>query len=478
MPQQQAGILPETQAGLEAFGVPPAAGPAAEAPPEQAAAEAPPAPIPLGNGRNAYRTPAGLVVYEKPRAGTKGGLQETSRTIKGGMEPSEDFIEQQNELEVDARLANQQAYEAETKRLAFEKGAAEAQQVALAKQSQEAEATARQAAADAADREARYDAAIQDFHASKVDPDQLQKENGFQFGSASILAGIASALGDKTAVGMLESQIDRNIKAQETAIAIKRDKAGNLLHDLERKLGSRDDAKTALKQIRLEQSINAMQIATASAKDDETRAKYAAVDAGLREKLVNLTEEYRQKTLGETTRNLTFKPGQSGSAGGPRLATIEEESKVLDLDNKRVEHAGKVVSVQAAQKKLGEGPSTKMSSRQKVLINAADTADAGLQSMLAEQDAAGDPLVIRTGVGATDYSQNVGRKAAILAPTIAAATGMKPDDVKDMLTATKASDRQANIEQIRKLMKDRKQAISDNPGGTGSTGGESESGTE
>ncbi len=478
------GANPEVAAGLAAYGAPEEPKPAVPtgtpsiAPPvaeEHAAASSAPATPAgekprelgsLGKGRTVMVRPGGdpsnpsdLVVIEKPHGATKGGLQETTRTIKGGIEPSEEFQEQQTELEIDARLANQQAFDAETKRLAFEKGAADAQTAALADQAKEAEAKNSQASNEVVRREAAYDAAIKDYHGSTVDPKRYERDNKGAVAFTAILGAFNLAMSkgrDKAALDMLDNNIDRDIKQQETELNVKRDKAGNLLQDLQRKTGSRDEARSALKEIRLNQAANAAQKAALGAKTDEEKAKWMQADTAIREKLVNQREEYRQKTQGEVTRNLVNRPATGASAGGARLPTIAEQKELLGLTGQQLDVAGK-------QKKLTDVSAPKATGKQKTQLADIDASDIGLQKFAGASDEAG--FVMTTGTGGWEESQKLGADAAAIAPRIAAATGLKEDYVREQLTQHKQGNREQAIRAFQQAIHDKRKAVEANLGG-------------
>jgi hypothetical protein len=317
--------------------------PGAEGPPASIAAPAPQHPGPRAlyagskPGETIIQNPDGTVMVETRSAPTRGGPQEKSRTVKGGFDPSEGYIdatvgafkEQQAGEELGAAMASQQAAE--------ERGFLEEQQRQLVAQQQQQQQQMETIKRGVAEKQAAYDIAQSKYNNfSEIDQDRIWRKKGT---GASILAVIGASLGafgsalTKTpnfALEIINSAIDRDLRSQEQEIAINREAAGNALADLQRQTGSLDLAKTALGALQTQRVQMQIQAMANKAKTPAAIASFQKANGMLMQAYADKLEEYRQKATGEVTKSIVNVPG---SAGGTtlRLGTVAEAQSLKNL---------------------------------------------------------------------------------------------------------------------------------------------------
>jgi hypothetical protein len=319
--------------------------PGAEGPPASIARETQAAPQPgpqavfagAKPGETVYKNPDGSIFVETRSAPTKGGPVEKSRTVKGGFGENEEykeatasaFKEQQSAEELGAATAAHQAAE--------ERGFLEEHQRQLVAQQQAQQAQMETIKRGVAEKQVAYDIAQSKYNNfSEIDQDRIWRKKGT---GASILAVIGSALGafgsalTKTpnfALEIINGAIDRDIRAQEQEIAINREAAGNALADLQRQTGSLDLAKSALGALQTQRVQLQIQAMANKAKTPAAIAAFQKANGMLMQSYADKLEEYRQKAMGEVTKNIV---NVAGSAGGVsrRLATVSEAQAYKNL---------------------------------------------------------------------------------------------------------------------------------------------------
>lgn len=321
--------------------VPGAEGPPAALarPPEGAPQQPGPQALYAGSkpGETILQNPDGTVMVETRSAPTRGGLQEKSRTVKGGFDPSEGYIdatvgafkEQQAGEELGAATAAQQAAE--------ERGFLEEQQRQLVAQQQAQQAQMETIKRGVADKQVAYDIAQSKYNNfSEIDQDRIWRKKGT---GASILAVIGASLGafgsalTKTpnfALEIINSAIDRDIRAQEQEIAINREAAGNALADLQRQTGSLDLAKSALGALQTQRVQLQIQAMANKAKTPAAIAAFQKANGMLMQAYADKLEDYRQKATGEVTKSIVNVPGSAGGVSR-RLATVAEAQALKTL---------------------------------------------------------------------------------------------------------------------------------------------------
>jgi hypothetical protein len=291
-----------------------------------------PTPVPGAEG-----PPASIAAPAPQHPGPRGGPQEKSRTVKGGFDPSEGYIdatvgafkEQQAGEELGAAMASQQAAE--------ERGFLEEQQRQLVAQQQQQQQQMETIKRGVAEKQAAYDIAQSKYNNfSEIDQDRIWRKKGT---GASILAVIGASLGafgsalTKTpnfALEIINSAIDRDLRSQEQEIAINREAAGNALADLQRQTGSLDLAKTALGALQTQRVQMQIQAMANKAKTPAAIASFQKANGMLMQAYADKLEEYRQKATGEVTKSIVNVPG---SAGGTtlRLGTVAEAQSLKNL---------------------------------------------------------------------------------------------------------------------------------------------------
>jgi hypothetical protein len=288
-------------------------------------------------GETIMQNPDGTLFVRSVTAPTRGGPVEKSRTVKGEFGENEEykkatelaFKEQQSAEELGAATAAHQAAE--------ERGFLEEQQRQLIAQQQQQQAQMETIKRGVAEKQVAYDIAQSKYNNfSEIDQDRIWRKKGT---GASILAVIGASLGafgsalTKTpnfALEIINSAIDRDIRSQEQEIAINREAAGNALADLQRQTGSLDLAKAALGALQTQRVQLQLQAMANKAKTPAAIATFQKANGMLMQSYADKLEEYRQKAMGEVTKNIV---NVAGSAGGVRnrLLTVQESQGLNTL---------------------------------------------------------------------------------------------------------------------------------------------------
>lgn len=277
-------------------------------------------------------------IFRPGSAGSKGGIRETtsSLTQQGGFDPSEEHIAAKEEQAWRERAALEVGAAAAEERAAMEQGFFEEQKRQLELRAAEAEAEQNDRAAKVAQLEGKYDQAERDFRTAGVDESRYSKSFMGVLGHLGAALGAFASTASGTpnfAMQILQSKIADDIKAQETALNIKRDARDNMLGVLNRELGSMDLAKKAVEGIRLRQAETHFKSLAAQAQSKEVEAKYLESAAALEGKYIDWREQYRLAAEGQITKSKNFvnQPGSAGRPAGYDLPTTEQAGTLRKL---------------------------------------------------------------------------------------------------------------------------------------------------
>lgn len=259
----------------------------------------------------------------------------------GGFEHNQDYVDQLANAAIDQKLALDRLGQAKREEAIAEQGVfrqQQAQQAGFVKQQQDAAAEA-----DALHRNdmARLDRAQGDARAAKVDSNRLFSGSGGTM--RTIGAAIAASLGalgaglartPNFAQDIISRAIDRDVADQERELANKRGDADNALR---RWMQSGADLKQAKAGVRIEQLEAARQKMgeiAAKAKLDATGGTVGAQMAGIDQQLAKEVEEYRIRSQGQRTQEVTARYAypQGGSRGGLVPLTLEQQASIGNID--------------------------------------------------------------------------------------------------------------------------------------------------
>lgn len=429
---------------------PAAPGPAQAA--KESAAPAGPRVVARGkDGSQYYRDENGMLM--KVRQGSAGESQaaqarkagqgtltpQSAETIREGGEAFDpSYIPERERIsneqrQLNAQVAQRQSAAAAAETLAF------AEDAARAKTRAELEGkVAEEAQADAKQAEIEYDTARQTFRDSKVDPNRMFHG---PLGSFKLIgSAIAQALGaygatlgrtQNFAQQIVQSAIDRDIAAQQETIRIRGMDADNALARLTRKLGNQKAAEAVLRSSQGEYAASLYKARAAASKRPEIMEAAQKWDLEEQQRQVELRRQYLQSVQGKVTEKALGKYAYptSGTPGYSGPATFEEQAAYESLQGKRLDNEGTAQKIAAAE---GGGD---VSDAQVKAFNdnlmAIDSGDADLQKYAASIGAKRNPEtgkwegdvggVWRTGVGASDRSQDIAAQSSSLAPGIARA---------------------------------------------------------
>lgn len=277
--------------------------------------------------------PDGSWVKVKTTAPTRGGMMEKSRSISGGFQQDPDYL-----------AATEQAFrgqaESQAKGAEIAVNEAQVEQAYLAQQQRQNAMRIEQQQAQQKTiedgiraKQAEYDLINESYKAQKVDPwrgmGTGQKIGLALFGALGAF-GAGMAKSPNFVQAMIDGYIERQIREQEREIAVKREQAQNTLADLEKKLGSRDLAKTALSAMLTERTQLQLQNMTASLKAPKIVAAFQDANAKLTQQYADKLEEYRQKAGGQITKSIVNVPGSAGGTSVTPLS-LDEAAKVKNL---------------------------------------------------------------------------------------------------------------------------------------------------
>lgn len=245
-----------------------------------------------------------------------------TEVVQAGTPEDQAYLDSLAEGAVDKRLALDQEREQA-------KAAADEEAAAAAEAFKTTQRIAGEEAARQQELERRYkqeDALAQkaqaEYSASRVEPGRVfMNPIG---GIASILAaagGAYAATIAKTpnfAQQIIDQATDRDIRAQETAIRIKGDKANNLVANL-RQIGmSRDQAIANAKAIQLQYQQAQLQAIRAKNKSPQLDAYYNNLDQGIQASLAEAQHQSKIAAVDKVTRSTQkgFESPRAGTAGG------------------------------------------------------------------------------------------------------------------------------------------------------------------
>jgi hypothetical protein len=398
--------------------------------------------------------PGDVRVVTRGSPGSPGGTFERSSSVRGGFEPSEEYLagktqvaqqrlDQLNELgqlHADNAAAEKQLLDEERARLA----------------NAQAEEAKRLAVIDnqVKQQEAVRAAAVKEYTDNKnYDPMKRALSGGknWIYGLSAGLGAFASAFtkSPNYALETVNGLIDRDIAAQEKEIQIKGDAANNALADLERRTGSRERAKLALETIQKQLAANSFARNASLEKDLEKRTALQGLALNIQDSTLDLNEQYRQNALGEITKNYQTVQATAPTPGGARLPTAEELAQFK---------AGA-----APQLKPSETGAAGGSADKNKRLSAINASLAAIENYKVMSKKAG--TVVNTGTGASEESQGLGSAAGAMGPMIAraiegdAATKDSMDRVIGGLTASGEDKRAATIAAYEKQLLTQKAAI-------------------
>ena len=298
--------------------------------------------------------PDGTVIDPTKRSGgtTKAQLEKRAasgvatptgetETVQGSFAPSEEYIAGVKDV---YQQQQAQAVERRDRDMAVAQQAVDmARDQAVAIQAQQAEAQRANLTAEIrlnADQEKR-DAAVRAYNEGRIDPGRMFRGEG---GTAKAIgAALSAGLGafgaaiTKTpnfAMQMIEGAIERDVRAQEAEIAVKKQSADNALADLTKSGMSMDQAKNTLKATQLAYAAKQAEIIAGGNQVGDAQLKYKETATSLQAAQLKLLEEYRQNSIGETTKTIASKVQYAGggSSGvvspGQRLQIAQQEANV------------------------------------------------------------------------------------------------------------------------------------------------------
>jgi len=336
------GSWDDSPARMDGAPMTPLAGPAKEPEQEQEQeAQAPQDPMPMYSGPGGSTfvvrpggdpdNPKDYLISEPARAGSKGGWQNSAKTVKEGKELSDDRT-QAIEGSYDAEgNAIRGAVETAQERSAGELEVLDLQNAAL--KQREADAIQERADRDAKVQEylKKHEQYAQEYASTEVDPKRADR--GFQDDLARGLGAMGAALAGTPNFAMetIDRRISRDIRQQEQEIAKKGARADNMLSRMEKELGSRELAVKSLESVRLQQVENGMRMVAAKARPGEAKAAAEVNVARIAQVKNEKLAGYELAAQGEVTSSQRYSGGSAGSPGGLRLPTLGESGQIQKL---------------------------------------------------------------------------------------------------------------------------------------------------
>lgn len=410
------------------------------------------------NGDTIYLRPGGdpknpfdLVVGSKARSGSRGGVRLTNQSVRGGHPIDDAYVTEQDYAHGSEQAAQQLGTEAADSTAVAEE--AYNQRMLANRANAEAEAKAHTDAITGRVQELdnRYERLNKEYNSSKIDPGRMfAGGKNWMYGIAAGLGAIGAALtkSPNYALQVIQQRVGDDIKAQEAEVAVKRDAADNAYKRLLQETGSSELAKKALEGIQLSKLRAEFEVQAKDGRDKTRQARAIGMLAELDKTYSQKMAEYRQTALGEVTKQFVNMPGSAGRAGGQRPLTAAEYGGVAATVPKDAAGAGGKVSNMRA-KQLSE----------------LDSAEASVRRLQQTDNSAGNPYVVRTGIGASDASQSIGAQVDALAPGLGRALeGNAPNEstmqnIKDGMMSASPAKRQQAYEAYLNQLGDRRRAI-------------------
>lgn len=403
-----------------------------------------------------------------PSAGSPGGPVQKTETRAGGFTPSQEYIDRQEDLHFKKQAALEVATEAAQQQAAEQQAFLHEQQRQQAIAMAEAQKRQVQIDARVQQLQAKYDKAVQEYTTTpKPGDDRSALQMGLD-ALAGFFGGIGAAINKSPnyALDMVKHKIDANIHAQEVALNVKKEAAGNALGDLTRELGSQDLAKTALKGIQIQQAKTSFDMIAAKSADANTRAKALEASAKLDEEYANTMEAYRQQSAGHVTKSYVVAPKVAPSKGGVQFLTPE---KAMALAGTTAETEGKVATTAKTIDSVGKEGGGKAGT-----VKAQKLADiASSKAQLAKFEntwvKAGKPGVFNTGYLGSDTSQDLGAQLDAMAPGLGrVAEGNAPNEstmkgIRESMLSGDPTKIEAAINAWKQMLTDREKSISEGP---------------
>jgi hypothetical protein len=323
--------------------------------------------------------------FKGPTAATKGGLQLRGETRQGVQELDPEFLAQQDDLQIDKRLALQAGQDAAIEKAEHDRAFREEMEKQAINNQAQAEARDREITAKVGDLQKKYDAAEKDVASARVDP----RGGSNIFDVIAIGLGTAGAVIGKHenfALNIVQRKIDRHIAAQEHAINIKRETKNDLSRMLEANQGNRELARLALQSAYTKKAQATFEARAAGTGSKELKAQHAMTAATMQEQYAIQRKAWEDAARGNVTQHLVNVADRAGSAGGfvPETDQVGAQRGLVALEKDKQELA------QGAQPKDGKAAGAVPTERTTKLGLNSQTIEQGEQVLSILGDEKGD----------------------------------------------------------------------------------------
>ena len=269
--------------------------------------------------------PGDLRVFRPGSAGSKGGWMDRSMSVQGAHNLNPEYEEKQKKFQGQEERSTLLASEAATRDAAAQQAYNEGVRDFMANQAVEAQKQQDDAQARFDEINTKHAKAEKDYLGSKVDPSQVTSGvPGFiaVLGAAMNTFGNSMMGSPEMGGKILNARIADNIRAQEAAIAIKRDGADNALKRLTEETGNLDLAKASLKSIQLGRLKSQLEVDMKDGRDTQRQANAVKMHTIVSKAYVDAEEDRRIRAQGVVTKQMQNMPGSAGRAGGYSLPSI------------------------------------------------------------------------------------------------------------------------------------------------------------
>jgi hypothetical protein len=323
-------------------------------PPPIAAAPAAPAPTggqaPAGGGQGGFR-PVGGGMFENtatgeigrfrgPTAGSKGGLALQSETRQDVAPVSDEFLADQDDLQIETRLALQEKQDAGMARAAEEAAYRREQEKLAINQAAESARRNEEIEKQVKDYQSKYDKAEKDVASAKVDPDGA---SNFLDTIAMTLGAIGANLrkGPNFVADIVQTKIARRIAAQEHEINIKRETKNDLAKMLDATKGDRGLARQALEAAYTRKAQATFESKAALSGNKELAATYKLNALQFQDAYALKRKAFLDGAHGKVTQHLVNLPSRAASSGGfvAEKDQFAVQGKILDIEGKKLKNA-------------------------------------------------------------------------------------------------------------------------------------------
>lgn len=337
-------------------------------------ATAQPQPGPAAQDTPLFTKPDGTVVFQRPginpqdpralyevtpgRAATKGGLALRTQSQQGGYELDPERVQAVEQSQLRIMEARQEGAQKMAELSAERQAAAAEERAQLQREAAVVQHEQSVKEQQLTELRARHEAAEKDFLETPEKQRQAREGNT----GRNIIEAIALALGSlgaglartpNFAQQTIESIHEREMRAEEAALRVKKEGADSLLGRLKEQMGSIDQAKLSYRAIRSRDAALRLESLAQRSSDEQQRSGLLAAAEQENQQYLKWREALERGAQGEVTKNFQMVQGSAGSGPSKRPVSLDTFKTVTGIagdqasTNKTMADAGRVAQGEA-----------------------------------------------------------------------------------------------------------------------------------